>query len=488
MSPEQRDVVAIVAATATSRRILLVVSALSALLAIAASLPLIFYPYQLDYGEGLMLEGATSLRHGDPLYPNPFRFPTVVHVYGPVAYGATALVERKPSFPAGRLLVLVCSLTLVMLLGWILHNWTGSWLVGLSFGLLLLALPAFRFWLYLLRADMIGLLLSVLGLALYVWKEKLWHCSVALFALALFCKYTLMAAPLAVIVHLLLNGRRKRGIGVAVALGTLCAVAFAVLQVRTGGWFAFHMFSTHPDRYSLVQLLTLGFLVWASAPLITGLALWHVAEGLHAGAKSLAAIYFVTSSLTALTAGKLGSTTNHFLEWMVASCLCAGLQYSALLAKAPSKVLPATVLLSLSILAPAIIQSRASSQPWSELTDCGKAYQYLHNSGARAIFSENVGPLVLENKPVLLSDSFVYLQSVKRGRWPNQDIEKRIEQRSFDLMVISRDPQTRDPDIWPQQLLDTISRNYHVVERFHCRGAEVMLVPNSQRKSGEATR
>ena len=56
------------------------------------SIPLVASPYQIDYGEGLMLDGALRLRHSQPLYPNPFAFPVVLHVYGPVAYGVTRLI------------------------------------------------------------------------------------------------------------------------------------------------------------------------------------------------------------------------------------------------------------------------------------------------------------------------------------------------------------------------------------------------------------
>ncbi len=78
------------------------------------SIPLIASPYQIDYGEGLMLDGALRLQHSQPLYPNPFAFPVVQHVYGPVAYGVTRLIlpGEGVSFPEGRLLIVMCAVAL----------------------------------------------------------------------------------------------------------------------------------------------------------------------------------------------------------------------------------------------------------------------------------------------------------------------------------------------------------------------------------------
>ena len=73
-------------------RVLLLTVVVCALLAILRCLPLIALPYQIDYGEGLVLDGALHVRHSQPLYPDPFTFPVNLHVYGPVAYAAAALV------------------------------------------------------------------------------------------------------------------------------------------------------------------------------------------------------------------------------------------------------------------------------------------------------------------------------------------------------------------------------------------------------------
>ncbi|MBI3474125.1 MAG: hypothetical protein HY010_00195 [Acidobacteria bacterium] len=463
-----------------AERLLLLSVLAGALLVLVRCIPLLATPYQIDYGEGLVLEGALRVRHAQALYPDPFGYPIVLHVYGPVAYAATAAVlpNGNPSFPAGRMLFLGCNVVIALLLGVSLRRLTGSWWIGLGCGFLLWTLPAFRFWIYLLRADVIGMALSAAGIAIYVWKEKAWYWSVLFFGLAIFCKYSLLAAPVAVFIHLIAHRKFKKAASFAGALGLACAVAMVVLQERTGNWFAFHMFSTHPDRYSLKQFFALMTLVWAGAPVATALAVWYVVQDLRGRVRSFPAIYFVVSAITALTAGKLGSTTNHFVEWMAAMCLCAGLGYTWLQEKFPERALPVAVLLGVSVAAGVAAQNRGDVQPSRQLAECGQLYQAVKNSPSNSILSQSLGPVLAAGKPVLVSDPFVYGQFEQRGLWPNGDIERRVQGKEFGMILLASDPSAmKGPDAWAGSLVDAIDKNYRVVNRFVCRDAGVVLEP-----------
>ena len=440
------------------------------------------FPYQIDYGEGLMLEGALSLKQGRPLYPAPSGIPVVIHVYGPLAYAVTATTQRlgHVSFTPGRVLILLCALTVSAFIASLLRRWIGSLRIALAFGLILLTLPAFRFWTYLLRADLIGIAISVSGLALFVLKPRSKHWSVLFFAAALFCKYSLLAAPLAVFLHLLVTRQLRDAARFAVLLGLVCVAAFAALQIKTGGEFAFHMFSTHPDPYSLAQFAALTALVWLSAPVVTSLALFHVLRKLRSGAPDIPALYFITAFITSLTAGKLGSTTNHFLEWMVAACLCAGMGYAGLKSHHPRRVPLITVALILSIASGVFMQSRPAHQPYSELSECAGIYDYIASTNSSHILSQSLGPLLLPGKPVLLTDPFVYGQLVEHGKWSDSTLIRLVNEHYFDIILTTVDPaqiHADDPDIWPASLLDAMGRHYRVVKKFHCRDSSVILEP-----------
>ncbi len=326
----------------------------------------------------------------------------------------------------------------------------------------------------------------MIGMAWYLLGKKYWWWSIPFFGLALFCKYSLLAAPVAVFIHLLMNRKIRQGGVFAVGLGTASATAFTVLQIKTSGWFAFHMFSTHPDRYSLLQFLALGGLVLASAPVVTALAAWYVAQDFRGKTFSFPPIYLVAASASALTAGKLGSTTNHFIEWMVACCLCAGMGYSLLLSRYPTRALPITILLSITLLVGVAAQDRPNVQPSREMTECGAAYRYVGDSTSSRILSENLGPLLAAEKPILVSDPFVYDQFLKHGLWPDSQVENLLRNRYFDLIVMTYDPsQARagGVDAWLAPLAPVIERNYKVVRQFDCRDARIMLQPIPPRYS-----
>jgi hypothetical protein len=278
----------------------------------------------------------------------------------------------------------------------------------------------------------------------------------------------------------MLTRKFKRGAAFGLGLGAISMLAFMILQSRTGDWFAFHMFSTHPDRYWLMQFFALGALVWASAPVVTVLAAWYVTMDLCGGGRSFAPIYFAASTLTSLTAGKLGSTTNHFIEWMVACCICAGLGYSWWRTKYPAKALPMTILMCASVLVGVLVQDRPSMQPSRELVGCGAAYNYVDDESSSRVLSESLGPLLLAGKPILVSDPFVYGQLVRHGLSPDRQLENLLNKRYFGLIVMSYDPfqfDARKSDMWPASLVDAIARNYRTVDRFTCRDAGVMLEP-----------
>jgi hypothetical protein len=126
-------------------------------------------------------------------------------------------------------------------------------------------------------------------------------------------------------------------------------------------------------------------------------------------------------------------------------------------------------------------------QSSGDLTECGAAYQYVSRSPSSRVLSESLGPLLLARKPILVSDPFAYDQFVKHGLWPDRQVEERLGNRYFDLIVMSYDPSqiassqsqdnVRGTDRWLAPLATVIGKNYRVVSRFNCRDARIMLEP-----------
>jgi len=447
-----------------------------------AWVPLATFPYQIDYGEGLMMEGAMCIRQGRALYPAVNGFSGVIHVYGPLAYAAAAatLPADGVSFTVGRFLMLLCTVAISAMIAVMLWRRTHSMRLGVAFGLLLPLVPAFRFWSYLLRADLIGIAISIAGLMLYATKPKYAHWTIPFFVTALFCKYSLLAAPFAVFLHMIAKRRAVDAVRFAVILGLSCESLFLLLQRKTAGAFAFHMFSTHPDGYSLTQFFHLAALAWLGAPVVTGLAGYYIVSRLGSGEADLASLYFVSASINSLTAGKPGAATNHFLEWMIAACMCAGLGYAALRSRYPRRMVQISLILGFSVLLAVVMQNRPASQPFSELSECAGAYQYVAQSRSSRVLSQSLGPLLLTGKPVLLTDPFVYGQLVEHGRWSDSALVQQVKEQYFGLIIVNVDPehlQTGEFSIWPKSLLDALGHNYHAAKHFNCRDSSQMLEP-----------
>jgi hypothetical protein len=465
-------------------RLLLVCAAVAAILVVAVWYRVASLPYQLDYGEGLILEGAIRVRDGLPLYPNPLGPPIVLHDFGPLAYAAASLTlpSMGASFFGGRMLVLACAFWISGCIALVLKQYQGSTKVPWAFGAFLLCVPIFRFWLPLLRADLIGIALAITGVTLYCLKPRLWMWTVPFFTAAIFCKYTLLAAPLAIIVELILKRELKKASLFIASLGGLCLALFLLLQRTSAGYFAFHMFSTHHDPYSFKKFLALMSLVWLSAPVITGLAIFHVAGTAVRNRWNFFSLYFMSACITGLSAGKLGSSTNHFLEWIVSACLCAGFGYLQIRSQHPERALVLAVAIVGSVIVGTVFQSFQMLQANPELSGCREAYRYVANSGANRILSQSLGPLLLSGKEVMVTDPFIYSELVEHGVWPDVLVPP-TEHERFDLIITTVSPDETihgAARFWPSTLTAAMKDHYRVTKGFNCRDGSLMLEPKTE--------
>ena len=137
----------------------------------------------------------------------------------------------------------------------LLHHLTASWKLALSFGFLFLTISLVQDWLPLARVDMPGVALSLAGLYLYSRFRDRWYVSIPFFLGAIFCKYTLVAAPSACFLDLLFQKRVKQAAGFAGSLALLSGLAFLGLASTTGGGFVFDTLASHTDPFTFGRAL-----------------------------------------------------------------------------------------------------------------------------------------------------------------------------------------------------------------------------------------
>ena len=153
-----------------------------------------------------------------------------------------------------------------------------------------------------------GVALSLAGLYLFSRFREQWYVSIPFFLGAIFCKYTLIAAPGACFLDLLFQRRMKQAFGFAGSLALLSGLAFLGLQNTTGGGFAFDtIVLSHPDPFTFGRALHFFQLAVFQYPLLFVLGLGLALRDLLKKVATLPSLYLTLSTLSLISAGKFGS-------------------------------------------------------------------------------------------------------------------------------------------------------------------------------------
>jgi len=438
-------------------------------------------PMQFDYEEGNILNAGLRITQGQTPYPAPGSWPVVFNPYGPVPYLLAALWVKclGISFFAPRLVSILSGAVVALLIALLIRRFGGSIPVAAIFACAFLSVGSVRNWLLTSRVDWLALALSFGGLAAFVFWEKRWYAAAFLFSAALCTKYTLLAAPLAVCVWLLLRRDGKALVRVALSSLALCILAFCLAQRWSGGNFAFHQFATHPDAYDFLQYAALLEGRFAAFPLLIGIAVIAAIRDIAKKTRALPVIYLLTSTLATVTAGKAGSNTNHLIEWTAAICCCAGYGWQFIqswlfarkLAAANAAGLVAVVATSLA----AIVSYRL---PMAGRTSCEASYAFLRTHGD-SVLSDSVGALLLAGKPVLVSNPFVYSQLVSHGKLAGDPVKQLVSEKKFDVILLRESLAAYPADVrFTGPTLRAAEQNYHEAATFACYDSGHAYVPN----------
>jgi len=450
------------------------VALVCALVGVAGSASRARVSYQLNYEEGNILNTALRILHGLSPYPDPHGWPSIINPYGPIPYYLTAAVTRTAglSFFPPRLLILVCAGLIALLIACLVRRWAGSWLAGVAFGALYLCGPVVQDWSGLLRVDFVALLISLAGLLVFTARPRQWWLAALLFVVALFCKYTMLAAPAACLTWLLLH-RDWRGAARASAFaGVLAAAAFGLMQWASHGWYAFYMFHVHPDPFIFRQYLEgLAEAAKGNAFLLLLCAVLLVHDG-RSRRPSLPLLYLFFSLIAAITLGKAGSDTNHLLELIAAICLAAGAGWGVLwdLRAHWPRWAASALAAALAILA---IRTAAEVEFQGPYPGCEPAYAFVRTHPGERFLSENLGAVVMARHPLLISNPFVYTQLVEYSGWSDEPLQQQLQNRYYDLVIMNTEPAQE----WSDGVFDALREHYVPVAHFACELAEQMWEP-----------
>ncbi|MDW8067654.1 MAG: glycosyltransferase family 39 protein [Anaerolineae bacterium] len=447
----------------------LTVFLLHTLQALAARVP-------LDYGEGPLLNQARLLAEGRPIYRSDLSdYPYTVANYPPLYPLAVSLVGRLAgfSYATGRVVSALATLACGIALGFIVLQMTGDRGAAALAGTLFLSFPYVIYWGSLGRVDMLALAFSLWGIwAALRWPDSPagWGLSLLLLLAAVFTRQSyLLAAPLAVLVHLAI-GNRRRGVLFALAFGMAVLLVGGILTWRTGGGFFFHIVIANANAFVPSRMLFTWLNgLFLTVPLII-LGLWECSHYVRRREVPwLAIAYLGGSTLSGVMVGKVGSSVNYLLEWVAAIMMLVGIA----LARWRREVSPSVrwlLVLTLALQVPwSLYSGRVFLLQCAERRTAEPEMRQLEamvgSAPGPVLADEMMSLLVLGGREVLLQPYELTLLAAE-GKWDPRRVVADMAAGKFALILItdhSPFPETSAGDRWTPQMWAVIREQYEPV-------------------------
>lgn len=444
------------------------------------------YRYNLNYGEGPLLDQAARIARGEPLYDADLSEPPYTITNYPPLYmmlQAPFVSWFGASFTYGRILSLVSGALAALFLVLIIRAITHDWPAALAGGLALLSTPYIAYWSSLARIDTLALMLSLAGIWLAVrWPQRdpaLLAAGLLMVLAALTRQTYLLAAPMATFAWLWGSRYRYSALVFAVAFGAIALAALAVLLVSTKGGFFFHIVTANVNALDpeivgsyfreilralpfflagIAAFVLLGFIqrptdpYWDARPR-HGATLWW-----------LAAPYALGAVAVALTIAKVGSDMNYLYELMTAACLCAAglinwarrllLIRAALFALLALQVWWASDLMTGKYAL--LTEERTRAQ-----AEMDQLYATVRDADGAVLADEYMGLLTLAGKPILFQP-FEMSQLAQAGLWDERPFVAALERGDYPRVLLYQP--YRNPGLrferWTREMLRAINEHY----------------------------
>lgn len=309
------------------------------------------YPYDLDYGEGIVWQQMLNIVAGRGYTPIGV-FPAIVYHYPPVYHvtvAALAWVAGLDQLLAGRLVSFVSMLGAMALTGRLatlcvatVEDRRVRLAVGLIAGLCLGSMAEAVGWALTMRVDLLAAALGLEGLLLTIQAARrpaLAILAAVLFTLAIYTKQTSIAAPVAAFLGLWMVRRRDAALLLATALA-LGLPALLALSWATDGGFLHHIVAYNINRLDLGgarrliareghEIATIALAIIGAAAAFTRLRGSSLAERLRADRSLFASLvlllFLLLKALMLPAMLKSGAASNYLVEWVAALSIFVGL-------------------------------------------------------------------------------------------------------------------------------------------------------------------
>jgi hypothetical protein len=432
------------------------IAALNAAGFLAGSWTLIRYPFELDYGEGIVLWQAAHVFDLRDAYHPVERYPYIVFHYPPVYHVLSRMATKVTGdlLVGGRTVSWLSAVGIAVVAGLLVstaaraHGWSRT-VAAVAAPLLVLQLATFG-WIPYMRVDAAAIFYSVVGMLVFIRarSRSVRLAAGGLFVLALFCKQTMVAAPIAAVSTLLLTGF----IGEGLVLGGVMAAAglgvLGTLTWYTDGEFVRHLFVHNQNPYYVRHFLRLLVTNLDDIGILIGLALAVPVMAIRASAvaapgdwlrtlrgldvqqraKFCLLCYGLAAFVVTLTAGKIGANINYFLEWNVTCCVLAGIAIGELL-----RYMPAHRMHTAGIVALLMVGIYGVSQLPRTAAYVRFALGRDATLNARAVASKRaLDEIAAASGPVLSEDMVLLMKANKEVPWEPAIMTQLAAMRTFD--------------------------------------------------------
>ncbi|MCL6647588.1 MAG: hypothetical protein K6U89_04575 [Chloroflexi bacterium] len=436
-------------------------SALPALVTLLHGGVVLLQPTEALYGEGIVLGQALAVATGRPLYPPLGEPPYSVTAYPPLYYlaVATLLPVTGPSLVPGRLLSLAALALAAALVALAVTPLAGGrW--GLLAASLFLAQPAAAEWAGLHRVDSLALAFALAGLLL-ASRSRLGLAALAL-TLSVLTKQTYLAAPLAVPLWLVCNGRWREAARFSVTVLGLVSGGVLLLQHLSDGQFLRHIVGANLNPY--FPTLVLAWLGWAavvSGPLLLGAVLGLIVLPRR---WLLWKLYLLASLPNILALGKEGASFNYWFEPLAAAAVLTAGVLALLLVRWPRLAAASAVALLVTLLPAAAATARVSSaavvQAGTDRPHVEQAVQFVRDVPGE-VLSEDLAIPVLAGKPVAF-EYVIFTILWAEGAWSAEPLIEDVAAGRYPYLLLlgDDDPLAGDCRCFPPPVWQALQQHY----------------------------
>ncbi|HUE79933.1 MAG TPA: hypothetical protein VMN38_09915 [Sphingomicrobium sp.] len=464
--------------------ICIAVLAVNMVLFVDTGVKAIRYPFEIDYGEGIVWQQALRIASGDA-YGGIAQFPAIVFHYPPAFHlisTTTAAMLAMDTLAAGRLVALISTLLTSGFAGLVVFRSmreeagaVAAAICAVIGGLVILTYWPVLVWAPLMRVDMTATALSLAGVYLGIAalrRPALIHAAALCFVAAVYTKQTSIVAPAATFLTLLLICPKVARAGIVTAVLSGLIVLGALIWWTDGG-FVRHIFLYNINRFDAWRLrwirealethslyfgvaaIGVGSQIRSRLPKYRGLSRAAARARLAASpadaAMLLVLVYFLLATAMLITIAKSGSNVNYLIEWLCVLAILVGMAMRdaaiAVTQSAPAAfrrrsanfvlavILPAAVAVQV-VMLPSIPDQRRGPIP--EL----RQLVTLIREAQRPVISDDMVLLLRAGKPVVWEPA-IFTELASGGLWDERPFVRLVRARHFAFFVTAGGRGTR---------------------------------------------